>query len=85
MALLFRTIYTKLTAFFGQGEDELGPHPLGADDIDIFSMCLDGLLDNGQTQAGALLVLSPGGVCLVEALPDLVQGCLYERDWHELL
>ena len=43
-------------------------------------MGLDGLLHDGQAQAGALLVLPPGGVCLVEALPDLVQGVPGDAD-----
>ena len=51
-----------LLHYSAKGEDEFSADSLGADDIDIFPMCLDGLFDNGQAQAGALLVLPPGGV-----------------------
>ena len=56
-----------------EGEDEFGTYALCADDINMFVVGLDDLLDDGQAQAGPFLVLPAGQIRFVEALPDLVQ------------
>ena len=59
-----------------QGEDEFRAHAFGADDIDIFIMELDDLLDDGESQSGAGFVPASGDVRLVETLPYLFQAVL---------
>ena len=36
-------------------------------------MSLNGFFYDGKAKSGSLFILAPGQVCLVEALPDLVQ------------
>ena len=43
----------------GQRENKFCPNPFGTDDIDIFIMCQDNFLYNGEAEPGSLLILSP--------------------------
>ena len=63
-----------------QGEDELAPRPFRADHIDVLPVAVYDLLDDGQAQACALLVLAPGVVGLVEPVPDQLQIVLGDAD-----
>ena len=56
-----------------QGEDKFRSDTFRTDDVDVLTVRLDRFLYDGQSKAGAALVFPAGGVCLVEALPDLVQ------------
>ena len=42
-----------------QGKNKFCPYPFGTDDIDIFIMCQDNFLYNGEAEPGSLLILSP--------------------------
>ena len=70
----FLTAFPALSPGLIQGEDKFASGPLGADHVDILAVGGDDLLDDGQAQAGALAVLAPGAVLLVEAVPDLGQA-----------
>lgn len=56
-----------------QREDELCANALCADDIDMFIVSLNGLFDDGKSEAGSFFILSAGQVGLVKAFPDFIQ------------
>ena len=62
---------------FGECKDKFGTNALCTDDIDILVMRRDDLLHDGESKAGAPLVLAAGEVGLVEALPDFRDACLW--------
>ena len=37
-------------------------------------MCLDGFFYDGKPKSGAFFVFAAGSVCLIETLPDFIQG-----------
>ena len=43
-------------------------------------MSLNGFFYDGKAKSGSLFILAPGQVCLVEALPDLVQRVTRDPD-----
>ena len=53
-------------------ESEFAADALCTDQADVFPMSPDDLADNGKTQPGSFFVFTPGEICLVKALPDLV-------------
>ena len=54
----------------GQGKNKLCAHPFGGDGVNMLPVGSDDLLDNGQAQTGSPLVLAPGEIGFVKALPD---------------
>lgn len=47
-----------------QGKDELCSHSFGADDVDMFIVCLNNFFYNSKSQAGSPFIFSPGKVVL---------------------
>ena len=74
---------SKVSRFFrwkglcrGQGEGELAANGLRGDHVDVFPVGLNDLPDDGQAKARALFIPAPGGIGLIEAVPDLLQALL---------
>lgn len=59
-----------------QGEDKFRADSFGTDNIDVFAVELDDLLDDGETEPGSGLVSAPGSVRFVEAFPYFFQAVL---------
>ena len=66
--------------YMGQRENKLCPNALGGDGIDMLSVGGNNFLYDGQAQACSFFVLAPGGICLVEALPDFFHAILGNAD-----
>lgn len=61
---------------FFKTECKLRSDSLGADDIDVFIMCIDDFFYDGKTKSCSFLILAARVVCFVETIPDL---CLVFR------
>ena len=60
-----------------QRKDKLRTNAFRADTVDVFAVCLDNLLYDGETKPGSFFVLAAGEIRLVEALPDFRDACLW--------
>ena len=56
-----------------QRENKFGPDPFGADDVDMFIMCLDRFFDDREPESGAFFIFAAGKVGFVKSFPDLVE------------
>ena len=74
--------FTILFFIFGdrQGENKFRTDTLGADTIDIFTMCLNDLFYNGKSKTGAAFIFSAGEVGFVKSFPDLFQTIFWNTD-----
>lgn len=66
------TVSYDCTSFFAewQGKDELCSHSFGADDVDMFIVCLNNFFYNSKSQAGSPFIFSPGKIRFIKAVPD---------------
>ena len=85
--LLFLSINRRrrysLFVFFvrkGKAENEFSAHAFRTDNIDIFIMGLDDFFSDGQTEAGALLIFTPGKIRFIETIPNELQAVLGDAD-----
>ena len=63
-----------------QRKDKLRTNAFRADTVDVFAVCLDNLLYDGETKPGSFFVLAAGEIRLVEALPDLFDAVFWNAD-----
>lgn len=59
---------------YGQREYELRSDTFSANAINVLLVSIDDFFYNGKAKSGAFLVFSSGEVCLIEALPDFLDG-----------
>ena len=57
-----------------QRKDKFRPYALCGNGVDMLPMGCDNLFHDRKSQAGALFVFAPGGISLVEALPDFLHA-----------